>query len=756
MIASRSEASTSGVRTPRFGRPLAVSALAFVVSEVIAGAFFGFASLSTHAAFGGLVVLLVLPAFVIVDRLVPSPSIADISIRTGLVSFAIAVLCGLVLGAARLASLTPYVVAAGLLLAAALFIAPRRAAAPAFTHPALPAALLGFWAAMLAFVIAFGLSHSPYTLYDSLSYHLFFPARWLQARHVSIIPTPFSDEAQAYQPANGELWFLWLMLPFHGDFFARIGQLPFYALGAPVVYALARRMGATPRHALYAPTFFLIAPSVVEQAVGANVDLIHAVLFVTSLYLGIAAVDSDARVDWALWGVSLGLWLGTKYLALVYLPVMLAIPVVGGLRGRAGWALPGVFAFGAPWYLRNWIVAGSPIYPATLTIAGMSIGRGAYTRQAMARSFLHTTDLRLLWVSLAHAYGPTLFLVVVPAAVVMLGVLIVRRAWWPAGFVSLATAAIVVLCWLAVGDNTDSRFLLPAVVTSCSLLPLAFGTRSGLNGALHLGYGLAIAWVLVGYDGSLPAAVPWFMGDWLSLHGVIDRRYIVPFAALTMMAGIAFRLIPTRRWRLPVATMVIGAASVTLAIGAETWCVPSRCDFLQVASPHLRLSYLYGSRWLDTNAGAVPVAYTGINLPYPLAGSHLRREVSYVNIDRHTSWRFDEYARAYRRASTDRGAVSALAAPSGLLMPAISRDGHVDALRPRFERMAGSREAWTTNLDRRGVRYVFISTLDPYEIDYVWHTAQGFPIEDEWARADPSFRLAYENPDVHIYEVHHQ
>jgi hypothetical protein len=68
--------------------------------------------------------------------------------------------------------------------------------------------------------------------------------------------------------------------------------------------------------------------------------------------------------------------------------------------------------------------------------------------------------------------------------------------------------------------------------------------------------------------------------------------------------------------------------------------------------------------------------------------------------------------------------------------------------------MSGSRDEWVANLTSRAVTYVFISTLDPYETEYVWHNAQGFPIEDEWARSDPAvFRLVYENSDVRIYRV---
>jgi hypothetical protein len=52
------------------------------------------------------------------------------------------------------------------------------------------------------------------------------------------------------------------------------------------------------------------------------------------------------------------------------------------------------------------------------------------------------------------------------------------------------------------------------------------------------------------------------------------------------------------------------------------------------------------------------------------------------------------------------------------------------------------------------VDYVFVSALSAYEIDYLWHDAAGFPIEETWARADPQqFRIVYENPQVRVYAV---
>jgi hypothetical protein len=68
--------------------------------------------------------------------------------------------------------------------------------------------------------------------------------------------------------------------------------------------------------------------------------------------------------------------------------------------------------------------------------------------------------------------------------------------------------------------------------------------------------------------------------------------------------------------------------------------------------------------------------------------------------------------------------------------------------------MSGYRDAWVRNLKLRGVTLLFVSTLSAYEIDNVWHDAGGFPIEAEWAKADPeAFGLVFQNPQVRIYAV---
>lgn len=608
---------------------------------------------------------------------------------------------------------------------------------------------VGVWIAVVAFVISTGIVNSPFTAYDAASYHLFFPARWLQAHRLFIVPTPFSDEAQAYQPGNGELWFLWLMLPFHGDALARIGQAPFYLIGAAAAYLLAVRCGASRAHARYAPTLFLMAPPIAAEAAGADVDLIAAAMFVVAIWLALVARESNRRRDWALWGCAAGLFVGTKYLAVVYAPVIVFIALLPTPRMRLLWGLPGILALGAPWYIRNWIVAGSPFYPATFTIAGVTLGHGAYTHQAMLQSFMHTTSPLLLGVSLVHAFGTNYFLVLAPVIVAAIIGVCARRQWWPAAAVVMAIGGVVALCWIAVGDNTDARFLLPAVTLSSALAPLAFGASARWNAVLHAWLIAGLLWVLVGIDRQIQLSVPWFMGDWLPLRGLIDPSFTVVFILIAAASAVLCGIGMGRRRPVATAVLLTGVTAAVLGAGAERWCAPVRCEFVRVDDPHIRLAYFFGQRWLIDHARSAHVAYAGINLPYPLSGSDLANTVYYVNIDDHRSWRFDQYARAYETGALTVPA-SPLARASGVLMPARGPD----AARPRYERLAGDPDEWKMSLQREEITYLFVERLDGYEMDYQWHNAAGFPIEDEWARKDPrSFGLSYSNDEVRIYVV---
>jgi hypothetical protein len=726
------------------------------VTNLCLGWWLGFRAVAAYLIFWMFAGLAGFTALRLVARLFPWSGAADAIIRGGTLAFALIVACGLALGYAGLIGTIPFAIFFAGCFAASLYVKPAGPFWPA-RLPSAPACLAAVLVPTLAFIVAAGLIHAPLTLYDSVSYHLVFPARWLQEHRLSVVPTPFSDEAQAYAPANGELFFLWLMLPFHGDLVARIGQLPFYLLGGVALYALARHIGAKPAHAIYAPAFFFLARPIVEQAAGADVDLICWTMFLTSLYLGLVAVDSNERRDWMLWGVSLGLYWGSKYVSLVYTPVFLLLPLLRGPRVRTLWALPGILIFAMPWYLRNWVIAGSPIYPSSLTIAGFTVAQGAYSRMAMQHSVFHTTNVRLFPVLLSHAFGTPLFLFWWPFAIAGAWAMAALRPRRHAAFLLIVPVLMVPLYWFGVPDNVDSRFLLP--VAMVALLPLAFAFRANRtwNAWVHGLYGLGFFWLLVGRRADLPVALPWYLAGWLSLDGLTPKAFLLPFAGLAALAG-GLAFVGSRRSHraAPAVAAVFAVGCIGLAVGSKTWCAPSDCDPLTLSPTHIRPEMVLGWQWIADHARRATIANTGNNLPYPLFGEQLGNRVYYVNINRHVTWRFHDYDRAYRRHRADDPLPAApLAVSSGVLMPSGAPGWRVDAVRPRYERMEGNRDAWLQNLRSLGVDYLFVSALSAYEVDYVWHNDGHLPIEDDWARFDPAgFTVVYENPMIKIYSVH--
>src|SRR6266851_5503103 len=202
------------------GQMLTTAALLCTINAAL-GWYLGYQAVGAYVGFWLLAALAVMTASSVTHRAFPPAGQADTIIRITVLSFAVVVLCGLVLGGSGLLALTPYLVLEAALLGSSMFLEPRHRPAPAPRQYLAPLAVVGVTAAMLAFIVGFAMTHSPLTLYDSLSYHLFFAARWLQDHRLSIIPTPFSDVAQAYAPGNGELFFLWLMAPFRGDLLAR-------------------------------------------------------------------------------------------------------------------------------------------------------------------------------------------------------------------------------------------------------------------------------------------------------------------------------------------------------------------------------------------------------------------------------------------------------------------------------------------------------------------------------------------------------
>ncbi len=91
---------------------------------------------------------------------------------------------------------------------------------------------------------------------DGPIYHLYFAARWWKEGRLFLVASPFGENAATYFPANGDLWFTWLMATWGGDRLAKVGQAPFLVLASLAAYGCARRLGAGRSASLVATCWF--------------------------------------------------------------------------------------------------------------------------------------------------------------------------------------------------------------------------------------------------------------------------------------------------------------------------------------------------------------------------------------------------------------------------------------------------------------------------------------------------------------------
>jgi cytoskeletal protein RodZ len=238
---------------------------------------------------------------------------------------------------------------------------------------------------------------------DAITYHLPAAVQWLQTGRMGLYEAWYYNPANSYSPLGGSVFLTWLMAPMQNDSIARfVGVGPLLMLLIAMLN-LCRRFGmASGVAALVAATCALARPFA-SQAILAKDDLFVAAFFVL-------AVDALSRHRLSTRsgpfraGIALGLLLAMKY------TVLFSVPLLFLMFNRA-WTIRRllviagvVLLVAGPWYLRNVRLTGNPLYPAEVTIGGVTVFAGMMD---VARSKLLATPRGAWDVFVAGYYGLT-------------------------------------------------------------------------------------------------------------------------------------------------------------------------------------------------------------------------------------------------------------------------------------------------------------------------------------------------------------
>jgi hypothetical protein len=203
------------------------------------------------------------------------------------------------------------------------------------------------------------------------------------------------DSCRAH-PINCELLVAWAILPFHGDLFINLVNIPVMLMAGVAMYAAARLLKTPPAIAAWAPAIFCFSPPMWLLVTTQYADILGVATTLAGLLFLLRYIADWRPRDLLFAAAGFGLSMGTRYSGLP-----LAGLCVGGLvivmiarrtLGMRSLALLGLGALvfsatGAYQYIRNWIEIGNPVYPVGLSLGGTTIFQSSPHHAEVFRHF---------------------------------------------------------------------------------------------------------------------------------------------------------------------------------------------------------------------------------------------------------------------------------------------------------------------------------------------------------------------------------
>jgi len=200
---------------------------------------------------------------------------------------------------------------------------------------------------------------------DTVAYHLLGPKVWLRTGQIR----PVLDSCLTAFPQTAETLFAAL---------AAVGNQRAPGLSSAlmmglllfVTWSLAKRCGLDTSRSWWAATIVVTMPAVIAGAQVGFVDVFYALYVLAALRVGL---DAERPMQWAVFGLLSGLAMGTKYTGLTAFPLLIFCAALTEITNdrkisielvkNMGIVVLVACAFAAPYYIRNWLILGCPIYP---------------------------------------------------------------------------------------------------------------------------------------------------------------------------------------------------------------------------------------------------------------------------------------------------------------------------------------------------------------------------------------------------------
>ncbi len=553
------------------------------------------------------------------------------------------------------------VVSAATLVPEAVGARPRRGwgprppvARPAWVAVAIAGAGLLVWTATAGWIHA-GVASSDI---DTLTFHTPNVAKWIQSGSFWRVDQFSPLLANGNYPQNGDVVFLSAILPWETDAFTRLVGIPFLALAALAVYAVALELQAPRAHAaMFALVFASLPAALFATHEGAKTDTIMLASFGAGVLFLLRHFRTGHRSELVLAGVGLGVAFGTKWYGVSSVVALLAfwaaVWLVAGRSPRALAANAGVLSAlvalnGGFWLLRNLVVSGNPVLPARVGLGDLTLFDASrdFIRECGGSSIASYVAQPGIWSDfILSAYrdnyglpGLALAAGVAGASALLAGALGRRRfeRRFHARLAALTALAVLLACVYAITPysafgargaptlvGANARWLLPALLVAAAVTAAAagrLGRRAGsavaLAGLVAVADGVRRGFAVPRSDVALTAGVLAVAG----LGGVLVAAW----------AGLGAGP-PTRRRSLDARPVAALAAVAVIAAAGVGYQRQQRFFDTRYSEGDPVVTYFSQRAPASIRVGLAGIfSVEGLSPVLPAFGPRLRNHVSYV------------------------------------------------------------------------------------------------------------------------------
>lgn len=534
---------------------------------------------------------------------------------------------------------------------------------------------------------------------DPLTYHIPAAVQWLQQGRIGLYETWLYNPANTYSPLAGSIFIAWWIAPMGNDVLSRFVQMPAVLLILFYAISFARACGAKMTIAILVATAMALTRPIIRQSILEKDDLYVAAFFIAAVAGLSPTLLRDRLGPWRA-GAAIGLLLATKYTALLSLPLLL-LAVDAPSQARWNWrqfaiAAAMILLLAGPWYLRNWVEFGNPIFPIdsflfhglfTMSHASQFNSAGGIA-QALSKSYYALPPV--LWIAVGVAWT---------WAVIRNRHRIIReplvRIWLIGPIVGLA-----IFLWKS--PYEEIRFVDPSL-----LLLLSSAAASPL----------AVAIVIL----ILSISTNYILATQITL--------LPPVACVAILCTLA-----TLGWRhSPRQIRLVGATLIAFTIGS----------LIFVYWPAYLISYRKGQAWRLDTFHFVPIcdawyfvrdelppderlAYANTYYTYPLCGFDLQRPLVYAPL----SDRLSDLCDLPRISQPLRG---------DQVVPSIVRETIANA----------DESAWLAHLRDERAGYLFVAKGNLMDA-----ATSSSPVELVFAERDTThFERVFDNPAASVFRI---